>query len=431
MSTESRQNIKQSLDAYANAFEVVIQTAADDISTKTDRKEVLRTATLWKVRAVEHNRQALANTNPVAALVDAWALAYRMEAQMQGDEGARLFGAQRPIAEAACTQLRLRLDSLAVDSFGEDTADRLRQTVSARAREHPIVGVFESVPTTGIGAQSTELISSVIALPLAPLRTFGKVNRTADSIREFNQIADRMADIIEDTPRETRWQLELLAQRLEDNDTVTSLVLALDRTSQEVVMLRAMLEDTPELSRGITRAAFEEATRALPEVQSVLAEARGLVRDADGLTSATAQRIERVQLALVEAQQAAERLRLLSESMNTTMQTADRLAVRLGVGEQRPETPGARPFDIREYEAAARSLEAAAKELNNLLERSEAVLASDAVDATEERALRVARETSSLFEQAVNRAIWRIFIAAIAVVLLALGGQWLLSRRKS
>jgi hypothetical protein len=210
------------------------------------------------------------------------------------------------------------------------------------------------------------------------------------------------------------------------------MVLALDRASQDITELRKLAQEAPEVTRAIVQAASEEVTRSLPELRTTMTEARALVSDADGLTSATAERVERIQRSLVEAERTADRMEQLSRSLNTTIESANRLAARLGLGE--PPTvakSGSRPFDIREYEATAKALESAVVELNTLLERSEAALTSPALQNVETRARAAASDSITLFEQAVHRAIVKIFIGALIVVLVLLGGQWLIARRRN
>jgi hypothetical protein len=319
-----------------------------------------------------------------------------------------------------------------MQALGEEAFLDLNDEVFAAAIRRPLVGIFEEVPENGIAMQGTELISSVITLPLAPLRTFGKVNETADSIREFNRIAERFADIVEDTPREARWQLELFAHTLEEKDSVTSAVLALDRASLEVARLRELIEEAPELSRAVVRAAAEETTRALPAVRQTIDEARQLVRETDALTAGVSARLAEASVTLNDAERAAKSLDSLALTLQTTLDKTDALATRLGLGQPRTTDPSARPFDLRDLEAAARAIEAAVMQINDALDRSDAILGSNQLDARlddgESRARRLAEETGVIVRHTVDQILWRLFVGTIALIIIALLGTAALMR---
>jgi hypothetical protein len=139
---------------YANRFAGDVVWASDRIGAQSKDIDVRRNAILWKMNAIPAVRAAAFNTDPVAGLVDAWALALEMRAFLDGGAGGSAFGEGQPIAIETCAALARDVEDLAIRLMGGEDPEGARKAVETWAAEHPMRDmsfIRESTATLTVG----------------------------------------------------------------------------------------------------------------------------------------------------------------------------------------------------------------------------------------------------------------------------------------
>ena len=218
---------------------------------------------------------------------------------------------------------------------------------------------------------------------MSPVRALEGVGSGASAIHDFNETAARFASVVATLPELIRWELELLLFEVEERQSVTRLLAALESVSESAV----------------------RASLAIDRLPGDLQTTMGGSREVLDAASAT---IREAQLLLVPFAVAAEEIRL------TTAAVAEITA-------QEPDAEPGRAFDIREWETAAREIGVASGELRGAASEILAVVESGGLDG---KLLQVsdAVERAEVSAQAiVDAAAWRVLqLLLVAFALLVL-----------
>jgi methyl-accepting chemotaxis protein len=436
VSREREDEYLAALSRFEENFENLISEAGYIVTREAESRDARKNASLYKVRAVARLRDATRNPNPAVALLECWALAIRMRQHITTGEGSDLFADKQDVAVRATELIQADIEATARELLTLEEFEEIQQQVTSFAVANPFSGLLEESRAPSIESQGLNFVTSVARIPFAPFRTFDSVNSTAESIREFNRIAGRFADIVEDTPREARWQLEIFTHMLEESDLVTSLTTTLEQLALDVRRTRELAEDIPRIARETVRESMEEVSVRLPEIQTTISEARGLVQDADALTTNAGGRIAEVQETLGSVRSTADELERVAIAYQGTIDRLIAFGQLAGMGRERaPGEPPGRPFDIREYDATAQSLTRTALELQGVLDRVNNLLESPALRAQLDEAESAAARTVSVAQGSTRELIDHLFVRLLQLILIAgailAAGAWWWRRLRS
>jgi len=191
--------LRASVNDLADRFMSRIEETADRIAAGTPDRGVRRRALAFKIDAVPAVYTAAYRADPLAAVMDMWALAFQIRRYFDVGPGRDIFGPQQPLA------LELSRDLLAsTDTVLQGIAIRPEDYQRARARlddwttTHDIEHAISSRPSYAAGAASMrtdERDAFVVA---------GAVTDTIENL------SDRLNTYAAQLPKVTRWQAELL-----------------------------------------------------------------------------------------------------------------------------------------------------------------------------------------------------------------------------
>jgi hypothetical protein len=225
---------------------------------------------------------------------------------------------------------------------------------------------------------------------LDPLAELDPARRELAQTRLF---AERALFAAQELPTLLRWQTELLSYNALEQP-------ALQQWSANVTQITASADRFTRVAEHLPQqlsAEREEIVRALQsqekELMPVLSEAR------QALTAGTQ----------------------MSESLNTTMATFDGVLIRLGVGEP-DDDPSSKtnsePFRIQDYGQVAVQLEAAAKQLTELLQTFDQTLGKNSREALAAQIGPVVQQTQAGSRDVVDYLFWK-GVLFVSIVLLA------------
>jgi hypothetical protein len=375
----SASELRGALSVWASSFSSLVTAAADRIRSETRDRDARRHTLLWQLRMIPLARQAAFRPDAQEAYVAALAVATAQRTYLTEGEGAQLFGEQQPSAVGAAAKLEEDVLEIGRSFLSPAQLERLHGEVDALAEQHPIRGVFAAdALVQGFSDPKVRgMFAWVVDLPMVPFRALSGVSDTAQAVHDFNETAREFTETVNDLPHLTRWELELLLYDAEELESVDRALAAAESFAAGAERISSAADTLPEELGAELAARLEESRAAVAELDSALARAEGLA----GPLQHVADRI---------ADASAQWTALLAE-----MRADDR-----GDG---------RPFDVREYEAAASRIADASREVRGLVAEVE-------------------RLDASGVEALVDRATWRAALL-IGVFFAGLAGYRLLASR--
>jgi len=365
----SKEELREGLVRYASRFEATVVAAANTIADGTRDTTIQRRALRWKLGMTPAVNEAAFQSDPLSGYVVMLTLATSMREYLTTGAGREVFAEQQPLAVDASDDLVAAARALGEQFLAPKELDRVTREVESLVRDQPIRGEFvaETLQTLVSSSASNPTFDWLTSIPMSPFRALQGVDEGAQAIREFNATAMEMARTVETMPRMIRWNLQLLA---------------LDVTGQgNVAEAIASFESLARSAESLSRTAD-----ALPaSLRSLLDEAERTSRSLGPLS----QSLERSAVAVAEAGQA-----------------WGGLVAELSKPPADPSKPS-RPFDIREWEAAAAQVSTAAAELKSLLESAGAIAESDALAGPLAQLTNRVERLEAGSRELVDRVAWR------------------------
>jgi len=239
----------------ARRFPAVLETAADEIAARSGDEEVRRAMLEFKSNAVPAMQGALLRPDPVAALVDAWALL----AQLQDALPRRAPHAPPElIAEAhrPLEGLEAEVEALWKELSGKEDVSEARKLIHTWAAEHPLTGPLITREST------VPLLASVTDISrVSPLRA------AAVLMEDTRDIVARVDLYAASLPRQARWQAELLMAEAATAPSLQAAVGELDRTVDILDRMGRLAEGVPALVARERAAVLGELDRSRLSLQ--------------------------------------------------------------------------------------------------------------------------------------------------------------------
>jgi hypothetical protein len=371
------EGLGQELAFQATSFAAWVSTAADDIQDKTQSRRIRRNALLWRLRMIPIAQRAAFAEDPRAGYIRSLQITVLQRRYFETGDGRDLFGPQQSIAVDVAKRLEDQAVEIGDRFLTKEELARVVAEVNANAEKFPIQGrefSLQRAITGTLQLQESDLITSVLSIPLAPFRALQGVDSGAQAIREFNVTARRFTDVAGNLPEQIRGQLELFMYDFEDRETVEKGLAAFQTLSESAERASHTVADLPEELRQTLQLSLEDSKSTVAKLGDAVDKLRQLMGPLDD----TAKNLREGSVAWREV---------------------------IGSWEQRntDPTPG-RPFDIREWGDTANSIGNAALELRGLASDANGIKPSDALTA------------------ALDRSIDRIFWRAALLIALFFGG---------
>lgn len=223
----------------ARRFPGVLELTADEISARSQSPEVRDAMVRFKSNAVTTMQGALLQPDPVAALIDAWALLAQLEQFLPKSVAGRS-PELMDIARHSLGMLESEVEVLWRELSGREDVSHLNQLVHAWAAEHPLTG---------------SLITRESTVPLLAAFTdrsgVGLLGSAAALLADTQDLVTRVDLYAGTLPRQARWQAELAVQDMvEGAPVLTSAMTEMGRTVDVLVRLGALADGTPRWATG-------------------------------------------------------------------------------------------------------------------------------------------------------------------------------------
>ncbi|MEM7436681.1 MAG: hypothetical protein AAF436_16115 [Myxococcota bacterium] len=282
---------------FASRFSQLVTKCANEILQQEVDEETTRRALMWRLYASPQARSAAFNQDPLAGLLELWALAGQQAQYFTEGDGHSFFGEPYPCVERTALQLYAEAEAL------NENVLEPREFVSMKARVdewvagHPIEGELFVRPTAQAGLAA--LVGRDIE---GGLKAVGNMEET---LRDLN---DRIAILSVQLPTEARWQADYLVRELFD-EHIAGPARSVVETLRPISSLPERFEttisaQTTRLLAGLTRereAAFEsfQVERDL-FVEALDRERVSLFESVDTEIDETLEQLEEVGLGLID-----------------------------------------------------------------------------------------------------------------------------------
>lgn len=412
------------LDEFEDFFSAAIDGAATEIESRATSRDARKAALMWKIRTITQCNDVVNQPEPAAALVDTWVLCVRMQQAVETGAAKDLFGENQAVAIGACQRAAAHIEHIAAQNVPSEQLEQIKASVMSYAEQNPMGATFAAPAAEQLSATPTDKrVLAWLMTPLAPLQTFSKINRTADSISDLKPVAERFTEIINDLPAKARWQLQLLLMNLEEAEAVRSALASMQTFSESSARMATVAENLPERLRQESTALLDDVDARQGKLQETLASTRQTVEQANaGLERAetVAASIERSISAATEAAAAWEKT---AGAVRETVQSVAEL--KREDQASKPAGEDEKPFDIAEYSAAADRVTCTAEELRGLVADLRGLLDSPeltgSLEVVETRTQATVNLTAERLEGLSDHIAWRAaqlvaLVFALAVV---------------
>jgi hypothetical protein len=387
------------------AAHMIIQVEALRRGTNVlDREETLR----WKIALTSEPSTIVSGPNAMVNVLDMTVFITSMRIALERTGVPRVYGASAQPMLATCRAAEADIWRIADKVLEPEQRAALHGAIEDWCQQHPSLENVLGTRTLGLAfqvvqAHQADTTKSTSALSLFQVDPLAGLDPAVREITKTRLFAERALYVTQKLPELLRWQTELLSSRAADLPAVQQLITnstrisdSMDRFSRAAEQLPAQVSAEREEILKTLQAQEQQLTPLLNEVRQTLTAGTGM-----------------------------------STSLNTTLTTFDALMKRFGVGEtNRPPSPDkkAEPFRIQDYGQTAERLEAAARQLTELLQAFDQTLGSTNLAQLSMQVGPAVQQAQTRGKAIVDYAFWR-GVLLVAIVWLAALNYRLVVRR--
>jgi len=250
-------------------YSAEIESAADKIMFESPTTEGRRQALAWKAEAIPILQNTMLKTDPVAAMVDTWAFVYQMKNYFQQPALQTQLGQLQPVAADTVSRMDAQMEQLVRTAAPTANIADMRKRIESWAAEHPIQ---RGLP--GRESMDAELIDRVGKSVLGPVA----------SVRALEQgmgdLTARLDAYNVYTPKQARWQAELLLSDLGQDPHVATAMSSLGAISDAAGKASGNIDRMPELMQQARAAVLADVQGQRLAVQDFVDQQRALTLSA-------------------------------------------------------------------------------------------------------------------------------------------------------
>jgi hypothetical protein len=250
-------------------YSAEIEASADRIISESPSPAARRLALEWKAEAIPVMQGSLLTTDPVAAVLDAWAFIFQMSAFMARPAQQQALGDSHRIVAETLTNMNVEMEQAVLRVAPNANVADLRQRISAWADAHP-------VQSSLAGRQSADP-DVIRKAGEADLGTMASIKALEESIGDLTA---RMDAYNVYAPKQARWQAELLLSDVARNPQVSTALSNFVVLSNTAAKASSSLDRMPELVGQAREAVRADIEGQRLSTQSFLREERLQTLDA-------------------------------------------------------------------------------------------------------------------------------------------------------
>jgi hypothetical protein len=269
----SESQLRMLLNDFVRRFIDQVDAATAVVLDRETDPEIRRRALLFRMNTASACAVAAADNDPVAALVDVWALSVQMRQYYESPTAAAQMKAHREFVIGICRTLQEQTEEIARDLTSSEAVEEFTVGLEAWARENPVESPFYGRPSMvpHYSKQKNEIRQGLFdVLP-------GLEQRLAD-------VSSRVALYAALLPRQLRWEAEFLMSVVatpdEYREAIQSVKLinaSLSNVANTVTEAETILERQRDAVIALAR---EEADRMLEAVETMRTDTHDRITEA-------------------------------------------------------------------------------------------------------------------------------------------------------
>ncbi len=260
----SAEELRIRVRALAGPFSGIMEETGDRIRTLTDDSVLRHRALRWKIDGLPAFQTALFQPDPLAALLDAWALILQIRYSFDTGAAAHLPAEIKSIVNNSLDLMEDELVKVAGMIGPEGTVQRLRSAADDWAKKNPLRSSLRTRPPT------TSELAAITANARVGLR--GTVTALKETMRDMATRIDVYTTYL---PKQARWQAEYLLEDTFGEADIGVLIDEFTSFSNSIEEISKTVEELPELvtaeRTALLRALQEERIAALESIHKELA----------------------------------------------------------------------------------------------------------------------------------------------------------------
>lgn len=399
--------LQQALLRFADAFSTRMVVGVDQLRRGTnalDRAEVLR----WKIALANETCAIATGPNAVANLLDMTVFVTVMRASLEEHWRPRVFGdSAQPLLDS-CRDAETNVWQFTGRLLNPAQQAELRQAIARWRQQNPLPENVLAARAVGFASRVAEASQTDTTRPenVFSLLNVDPLAGMDPAVRELAQtrlFAERAIFLTQKMPMLLRWQTELLAGN-----------------ALEIPAVQQLVTNSTQIAASVDR--FAVVAEKLPAQLST--ERQGILKALEAQEKNLSPLVSEVRQTLTAGSQ-------MSTSLNTTLTTFDAVMKRFGVGETNQSgSPGtnAQPFRIQDYGQTAAQLEAAARQLTELLHMLSQTLDSTNLSRLSAQVTPVVQQAQTGGKEIVDYAFRKALLFLALVLLAALAYRFLAAR---
>lgn len=361
---------------------------------------------------------AAAADRPVVALIDLWWNAAMLRDSARNGELREVFGEEADGIGRTAEETYEKIEHLASLYLTQPQLAEMREKIELAARDSEILekDLVSSIASDRGDAPAADsggnLFTNLLTLPLSPFTAARSVETgVADVVvqaQEFNRQFGRL-------PEQTRIQAERLMREFERSNLALATVQNMNAIGEASRSLAATAESLPMRLREEASTLIEESHESQATLAATVADARATAEAVNVSISNLGTQTEALEGAIREATAAGAAWERTADAVDRVLATVERI-------QGPPAPPDAPPsessFSFEQIDESAVRLEAAALEVQGVLDRVLAVMDAESAERVEGLADRTLREATASGEALIDAIFWR----SLGVVGLAAAG---------
>ena len=368
--------------------------------------------------------------DPRKTFLSTWSLIYRYLNYISSGDGKSLFSDQQENIKKTVSALQFHMEQIAKKHLNPKQLKSIKKDLENYAKEYPIKGYYQDAPEI-----ATSGFVDYIQIPLAPFRAINAINEGRASIEDISKTVARFTDIAEDLPDEIRWQLQVLAVQLQQNDilkTNTDSFQKLAQTSEQLVKIVDKYPD--KISEKVKTAAkdlettIKQLNTISKQIDSSMNKLEASSKNFETFGKDINQSTDKMVASLKQVEQSSNALTKAADAVSKAMK--DILAFTKHLDETSDESEDTKDRDpfLVQVEKASSALEKSAAEISGTLQKvielSDKKPFSEEINSIDKKAqnavVMTRQESQSLVDYIFKKAIILIsiiFILSLIVII--------------
>jgi hypothetical protein len=356
----SKQELREQLDKFREFYKATLRQVSNELNERIPSERTEKITLQMRARMVQGLNAMLDNDDSIVAFIEMWALCTRFRMYLEEGEGSALFGEAHEIARNGSKRLEAEIERIGFVFLKNDVFEAARKNVTEFAHNNPIKGTFSNVIVYATVVQKNQPnpFLSVLKIPMTPFTAIEGVDRTATSIHQFSNTAERFSDIVAELPESSRWQLQLLLFDLEETNMTKSFLNSLAQLSESSSGLEKSIEKLPEQLR-------KQLTQFVEDVDSKQANLHQTLQQAEKTSLAVNNTLEKLNQATISFGAVVKDVSETAQAWETAAKATGEVVQEFN--KNRPSQKEASSFNIRDYHDTAVQTSQAANNIKALL----------------------------------------------------------------